>query len=77
MIVRATVRNGRFVIEEPTDLPDGTEVVLDVVDEGLADMEPEDRAALLASIDRGIDEAKRGVPGIPAEQVLAELKAMR
>ena len=35
--VRGVVRNGRLVVDEPTDMPDGTELVLAVVDEGDAD----------------------------------------
>jgi len=32
MSVRARVRNGRLIVDEPTDLPDGTEVELVAVD---------------------------------------------
>jgi hypothetical protein len=65
------------VIDEPADLPEGSTVELVVVEESLDDMDPDDRAALLASLDRGIAEMRGGVPGIPAEQVLRELKATR
>lgn len=77
MIVHATVRGGRYVVDEPAELPEGTEVELVVVEDSLDEMPPEERAALLASLDRGIAEMRSGVPGIPADQVLRELKARR
>ena len=76
MIVRATVTGGRYVIDEPADLPEGTVVELVVVEDSLDEMDPDERAALLASLDRGIAEMQAGAPGIPAAQVLRELKAM-
>jgi ABC-type nitrate/sulfonate/bicarbonate transport system substrate-binding protein len=75
MIVHATVKGGRYVIEEPADLPEGTTVELVVVEDSLDEMDPDERAALLASLDRGIAELRSGTPGIPAERVLRELKA--
>lgn len=77
MIVHATVRGGRFVIDEPAELPEGTMVELVVMDDSLDAMEVEERSALLAAIDEGIAEYRSGVPGIPAAQALAELKAAR
>ena len=74
MIVRATVKGGRYVIDEP-ELPEGTSLELVVVKDSLDDMDCEERAALLASLNRGIAELRDGVPGIPADQVLRELKA--
>lgn len=76
MIVHATVKDGRYVIEERAELPEGTSVELVVVEESLDEMDRDERAALLASLDRGLAELRSGMPGIPAEQVLRELKAM-
>jgi predicted transcriptional regulator len=59
-------------VDEPMDLPDGTEVEIAVADDD--DMTPEERAELDASIDRGMEQAARG-EGIPAEEVLARLRA--
>lgn len=73
MIVRATVKGGRYVIEEPAELPDGTTVELVVVEEPFDDMPADERAELLAQLDRGLGEIRRGEPGIPAERVLREL----
>ena len=39
------------------------------------EMTPEERAELLASIDRGLDQAARG-EGIPAEEVLRRLRSL-
>ena len=67
-IVRARVKDGRLVIEEPTDLPEGAAVELLVLDadDGLDDGE---RQALRASIDRGLEEAERGEVAQAAEVV--------
>jgi hypothetical protein len=35
--VRATVRNGRLIVDQPTDLPEGTVLDLVVDDEGLCE----------------------------------------
>jgi hypothetical protein len=68
MTLKATVHNGRFVVEEPTQLPEGTKIELLPLDPGdwLA---PDDRAhlhqALLAS-----QEDVDGGRLIDAEEVL-------
>ena len=67
--------NGRLVLDEPIDLPDGTVVELlpaDVSDE----LDEEDRARLLASIAASCAELDRG-EGIPADDVLREVRAIR
>jgi hypothetical protein len=65
--LRAHIENGRVVLDEPMDLPDGTELYLvpveesgDVVllqDDGLDD---EERDALLKAIDDSLAEADAG-----------------
>jgi len=73
MVVRGHVRNGRLVVDEPTDLPDGAEVLLAEVDDGEDD-------TLTAEEAQGIEEAIASVErgeGIPAAQVFAELRARR
>ena len=54
------VTNGRIVVDVPTDLPEGAEVEILVLDD---DLSVQDRAALHASLDRAQDdaEAKRWV----------------
>jgi hypothetical protein len=58
-ILHARVRNGRVTVDEPTDLPDGVNVDLLLLD-AAADMNAEEQAALEASIGRGLAEADRG-----------------
>lgn len=67
-----------MLVDEPTELPDGTELDL-IVDEidTLDDMDLEERAELEACIDRGLAEIASGVPGIPAADLLASLRARR
>jgi hypothetical protein len=75
LTLRAHVAKGRIVVDEPVDLPDGTQVQVEVVNDsdGLDD---EDRARLHAAIERGQGEIDRG-EGIPAEQLIAELRISR
>jgi len=48
MTIKARVRGGRLVIDEPTNLPEGTEVELLPLDPG--DWLDDDRAALHAAL---------------------------
>lgn len=74
----ARVRNGRLVLDEPTDLPEGEEVELvraDADDNG-PDMDDDEREALHESIRESIEQMERGEL-IDAEEALAELRAHR
>lgn len=51
--VKAHVKNGRIVVDEPTDLPDGTELYLVPLEDD-DDMDDAERVALLRSIDEGL-----------------------
>ena len=73
--LRATVKNGRITLDEPTDLPEGTVLELEAVDT-LDDMDPEDREALMQCLERSIQEAEQGLV-VPAEEVLANLRRKR
>lgn len=73
--LRARVRNGRLVLDEPVELPDGTEIELMPADER-DDLDSDERARLHAAIAESCEELDRG-EGVPAEDVLAELRAMR
>jgi hypothetical protein len=70
LTVRARVKNGRLVLDEPTDLPEGTEVELASIDDELED---EDRARLHAALDAADDELRAG-KGIPGERIVAALR---
>jgi len=56
--LKAHVRGGRLVLDEPTDLPEGTEVELTVVEDD--DLTPEERARLDAALERSIAQARAG-----------------
>jgi len=72
------VENGRIRIDEPTDLPNGTELYLVPVaplsGEQADDLDDEERAELHQAIREGFDDAK-AERTIPAEQWLTELRS--
>jgi hypothetical protein len=70
--VRAHVKNGRLVVDEPTGLPEGTEVELLPVDD-VDELDPEDRAKLYGFLAESIRTHVPGT-GTPAEALLAELR---
>lgn len=76
--VKAHVRNGYFVSDEPTNLPEGTQVELQVVGvDSLAEMAPEERAELEEAIEQGYRDVENGEveDGIAfAEQLVASPK---
>jgi hypothetical protein len=78
--LKAHVRKGRLVLDEPTDLPEGEEVELVPLDDVLASggdyLDDEERAALHAELEASIAEADAGKL-VDARVVMAELRAMR
>jgi hypothetical protein len=78
--IKAIVSNGRLVVNEPTDLPEGKVVELVPLDEVLASggdyLDDEERAALHRELEASVAESDAGEL-IDADQVLAELRAMR
>jgi hypothetical protein len=73
LTLRAHVANGRLVVDENVDLPEGAEVRVAVV-ETVDQLDDEDRARLHAAIERAQDELDRG-EGIPASHFLADLRS--
>jgi hypothetical protein len=71
--LRATVRAGRLVLDEPVELPEGTVVDLMPVDQG-DDLDDEDRARLHAALARSHEDFLAG-RSVPADRVMAELRA--
>jgi hypothetical protein len=69
--LKAQVRNGRLVLDAPTDLPDGTEVELLPTDawDGLDD----DRRKLHEALVRSEEDVRAGRI-VPADEFLAELR---
>lgn len=78
--LKAHVKNGRLVLDEPTDLPEGEVVELVPVDEVLASggdyLDDEERERLHGSIREGIEQMKAGQL-IDADEALAQLRAHR
>ena len=72
-ILRARVVKGRLVLDEPTDLPDGTVVDL-FPDDGSNDLDDDERAERDAAIEKGWDEYQAG-RSRPASEIIAELKS--
>ena len=70
--IRAVVRNGRLVVDEPTALPEGTVLDLVVDDEG-DDLSEGDRVALNAAIAQARASLDAG-RGLPADEVVARLR---
>jgi hypothetical protein len=72
--LKANVRNGRIVLDEPTELPDGAVVDLVAVGgQALEDLEDEDRQALHVGLEEGIAQDEAG-DTVDADEVLARLR---
>jgi hypothetical protein len=69
--LKVQVKNGRLHLDEPTDLPDGAEVEVVVLDDELS---AEDRAALHASLDRALEDSEAG-RGMDATEYLQQYRA--
>jgi hypothetical protein len=67
--LEAHVKNGRLVLDEPTDLPEG-----EVIE--LVPLHEEERAALHAELEASVAEARAGQL-VDADVVMAELAASR
>jgi hypothetical protein len=70
--LKAQVRNGHFVIDEDTDLPEGTEVELQPIKvaDAFADMATDDRKEL----EEGFRDFENG-DHVGAREFLAQLRA--
>ncbi|MEM7244423.1 MAG: hypothetical protein AAF533_03725 [Acidobacteriota bacterium] len=73
--LRALVKDGRIIVDQPTDLPEGTVLDLVIDDEG-DNLDDAERAALHESIRLAWEEVKAG-DIVPAEELLAELRQRR
>jgi hypothetical protein len=71
MLLRARVKNGRIILDEPTDLPEGTE--LDLVPSEEDALDAEDQARLQHALEAAFDELREG-KGVAAGQVLSSLR---
>jgi hypothetical protein len=75
--LKAHVHNGRLLLDEPTDLPEGEVIELvpldDVLDSGGDHLDDEERVALHQSIERGLEDVKAGRT-VDARKVIEELR---
>ncbi len=65
--------NGRIVVDEPVDLPEGAEVCVYLYDASDDDTSAAQRIALERALDRSLVEADAGEL-VNADEVLAELR---
>jgi hypothetical protein len=73
MTLKARVRGGRLVVDEPTNLPEGTEVELLPLDPGDW-LDDADRAALHDALRQSATDVEAGRL-VSAEDVLRELRS--
>ena len=71
--LKAHVMNGRIVVDEPVDLPDGAEVRVYLYDAAVDAMSSKERAALERALERSLEQADAG-DLIEADDILAELQ---
>ena len=73
MTLKARVKAGRLVVDEPTDLPEGTEVELLPLDPGDW-LDEDDRAALHQALNDSDEEINAGRL-VDVEVILRELRS--
>jgi hypothetical protein len=73
--LKARVTQGRLVVEEPVEFPEGTVLELAIVDPG-DDLDEAERAALHAALSRSWESAKAG-QGRPAAELLQKLRSRK
>ena len=73
MTIKARIRDGRLVVDEPTDLPDGTEVELLPLDSGDW-LDEADRVALHEALRESDADVAAGKL-VNAEEILRELRS--
>ncbi len=74
--LRAQVKNGRLLLDEPTDLPEGEVIELVRTDADADDRDDDDRAALDESLRVSIEQMNNGQL-IDGDEALAKLRARR
>lgn len=72
-VLKAHVRGGQLVVDEPVDLPEGAEVRVVLVDDELDDTE---RAELEAALEESEAELDAG-QGATEDELWARLRALR
>ena len=67
------MKDGRLLVAEPTDLPEGAEVEVVVLGD---DLSPEERTELPFALDRALDDADAG-RGVDAWEYVKQYRARR
>jgi site-specific recombinase XerD len=70
--LKAHVRGGRFVVDEPANLPEGTEVELTLIEDD--EFSPEERARLEQALEEADQEIERG-EFVDGDEFIARLRA--
>jgi hypothetical protein len=73
--LKARVRKGRLVVEDPVEFPEGTELELTIADPG-DDLDDAERAALHEALAKAWESAKAG-RSRPAEELIKELRSRK
>lgn len=55
--LKAHVQNGRLLLDEPTELPEGSEVEIVLVED---DLESPERARVVQAVEDGVEDFERG-----------------
>lgn len=71
--LKARVENGRLKLDEPTDLPEGTVVPLEIADDW-DDLDDAERSELHEAIRKGIEDMEAGRT-VDAKKAIAELRS--
>jgi hypothetical protein len=71
--LKAHIVNGRIVVDEPVDLPDGAEIHVYLYDASAEAISADERAALERALERGLAQADAGEL-VEADDVLAQLQ---
>jgi hypothetical protein len=71
--LKAHVKGGRLLLDEPTDLPDGAEVELTLVED---EFDPEERARLDAALELSMAQARAGQL-VDGDAVIRKLRSGR
>jgi hypothetical protein len=70
--LQATVVNGRLVLDEPTDLPEGA--VVELIPSDGDGLDEKERAALHEDLDEAWGQARAGAT-LPADELIRDLRA--
>ncbi len=73
--LKARVRKGRLVVEDPVEFPEGTELELTIADPG-DDLDDAERTALHEALAKAWESAKAG-RSRPAEELIKELRSRK